>query len=307
MTRFWFTRAARTAAVLLGVSIVVFAIMRLVPGDPAVILLGSQATAQDLERVRQSLGLDRPIYVQFLRWLPQIVSGNFGTSIFTGQPALTEVMPRLWASLELAAFGTVIGIGVGLLLGVISGARSQTIVDRAATLFAVFTISMPAFWLGVILIYIFSVLLGWFPSGGRGGLPSLVLPGLSIATWTMGLVTRMTRSGILDVLGHEYVRTARAKGNPEPRVIYKHVLRNALLPVITVLGVQFGVVLSSAVGVEIVFAWPGIARQITQAILERDYPVIQAAVLIIAAVFVLSNLIVDVLVGYLDPRIRYHG
>jgi peptide/nickel transport system permease protein len=305
MIQFWFTRIARTAAVLLGVSAMVFAIMRLVPGDPAVILLGGQGTAQDLERIRQSLGLNRPISVQFLAWLRQIASGNLGTSIFTGQPVLTEVMPRLWASLELATFGTVIGVGIGLLLGVVSGARNQTAVDKAATLFAVFTISMPGFWLGVILIYVFSVLLGWFPSGGRGGLPSLVLPGLSIATWTIGLVTRMTRSGILEVLGHEYVRTARAKGSSEPRVIYKHVLRNALLPVVTVLGVQFGVILSSAVGVEIVFAWPGLARQITQAILERDYPVIQAAVLLIAAVFVLSNLIVDLLVGYLDPRIRY--
>ena len=305
MTQFWFTRVARTAAVLLGVSVLVFAIMRLVPGDPAVILLGGQGTAQDLERVRRSLGLDRPIAVQFVRWLRQIATGNLGTSIFTGQPVLSEVLPRLWASLELATFGTAIGAGTGLLLGVVSGARSQTIVDRAATLFAVFTISIPAFWLGVILIYVFSVLLGWFPSGGRGGLPSLVLPGLSIATWTLGLVTRMTRSGVLDVLGHEYVRTARAKGNTEGRVIYKHVLRNALLPVVTVLGVQFGVILSSAVGVEVVFAWPGIARQITQAILERDYPVIQAAVLIIATVFVVSNLVVDLLVGYLDPRVRY--
>jgi ABC-type dipeptide/oligopeptide/nickel transport system permease component len=305
MTQFWTARVVRTAAVLLGVSVLVFAIMRLVPGDPAVILLGGQGTAQDLERVRQSLGLDRPIVVQFVRWLGQIASGNLGTSIFTGQPVLTEVLPRLWASLELAIFGTAIGVSIGLLLGVVSGARSQTIVDRAATLFAVFTISIPAFWLGVILIYVFSVLLGWFPSGGRGGLASLVLPGLSIATWTMGLVTRMTRSGVLDVLGHEYVRTARAKGNTEGHVIYKHVLRNALLPVVTVLGVQFGVILSSAVGVEIVFAWPGIARQITQAILERDYPVIQAAVLIIATVFVVSNLVVDLLVGYLDPRIRY--
>jgi len=305
MTQFWFTRVARTAAVLLGVSVLVFAIMRLVPGDPAVILLGGQGTAQDLERVRRSLGLDRPIAVQFVRWLRQIATGNLGTSIFTGQPVLSEVLPRLWASLELATFGTAIGAGTGLLLGVVSGARSQTIVDRAATLFAVFTISIPAFWLGVILIYVFSVLLGWLPSGGRGGLPSLVLPGLSIATWTLGLVTRMTRSGVLDVLGHEYVRTARAKGNTEGRVIYKHVLRNALLPVVTVLGVQFGVILSSAVGVEVVFAWPGIARQITQAILERDYPVIQAAVLIIATVFVVSNLVVDLLVGYLDPRVRY--
>jgi len=305
VTRFWLARIVRTAAVLFGVSVVVFAIMRAIPGDPAVILLGGQGTAQDLQRVRQSLGLDQPVYVQFLKWFSQIVLGNLGTSIFTGQPVLTEIVPRLWASLELAGFGTGIGVTIGLALGVFAGARSQTFFDHAATLVAVFTISMPAFWLGIILIYVFSVLLGWFPTGGQGGLASLVLPGLSIATWTLGLVTRMTRSGVLDVLGHEYVRTARAKGSSESRVMYRHVLRNALLPVITVLGVQFGVVLSSAVGVEVVFAWPGIARQITQAILERDYPMIQAAVLIIASVFVCSNLLVDLLVGYLDPRIRY--
>jgi ABC-type dipeptide/oligopeptide/nickel transport system permease component len=307
VTRFWLTRLARTAAVFLGVSVLVFTIMRMVPGDPAVLLLGSQASAEDLERLRQSLGLNQPLYVQFLRWLPQMLTGHLGTSIFTGQPVLTEVLPRLWASLELAAFGTGIGIACGLILGVISGARRYSLLDRCATFVAVFSISMPAFWLGLILIYVFSVLLRWFPSGGRGGLESLVLPGVAIATWTMGLVARMTRSGILETLGQEYVRTAKAKGGTEARVVYKHVLRNALLPVVTVLGVQFGVVLSSAVGVEIVFAWPGIAREIAQAILERDYPVIQAAVLIVAAVFVVANLVVDLLVGYLDPRIRYHA
>ncbi|MBI4279722.1 MAG: ABC transporter permease [Armatimonadetes bacterium] len=265
-----------------------------------------QATQQELDAVRRSLGLDRPLYVQFARWIRRALVGDFGTSVFSGRPTFEEIFPRLVASLQLTVAGTVVGASAGLALGVISGARPYSWIDKGSTLIAVLSISVPSFWLGVILIYVFAVILGWFPSSGRGGIENFVLPGLCVATWSFGLLVRLTRSSVLEVMGDDYIRTARAKGNSERRVLFSHALKNALLPVVTVLGVQFGLVLTSAVGIEVVFAWPGLGRLIADSILARDYPTVQAAVIAVAVVFVLTNLVVDLALGYFDPRIRYH-
>jgi ABC-type dipeptide/oligopeptide/nickel transport system permease component len=306
MRRYWLTRLLRTVAVLFAVSLLAFAIIYAVPGDPVVTLTGMQATQQDLDAVRRSLGLDRPLYVQFARWIGRAVVGDFGTSLFSGRPTFEEILPRLAASLQLTIIGTAVGASAGLALGVFSGARPYSWIDNGSTFIAVLSISVPSFWLGVILIYVFSVILGWFPTSGRGGMEHFVLPGLCVATWSFGLLVRLTRSSVLEVMGEDYVRTARAKGNAEHRIIFWHALKNALLPVVTVLGIQFGLVLTSAVGIEVVFAWPGLGRLIADSILARDYPMVQAAVMSVAVVFILINLVVDLALGYFDPRIRYH-
>ncbi len=305
MRRYLFARLVRMLVVLLGASFVSFSIIHLVPGDPAVALTGMRATQQDLETVRRLMGLDYPIPVQFLIWLRSVFSGDLGRSIFSGRPVLSEILPHLTASLELIAFGSLLGLLVGLSLSVISAAKPHSWLDNSATMLAAFSVSLPSFWMGVLLIYLFSVLLGWFPAGGREGVRSLVLPGICVATWTMGLSARLMRSSLLEVLQHDYIRTARAKGNPEYRVLLRHALTNALIPLVAVLGVQIGLILTSVVGVEIVFAWPGLGRVIADAILARDYPLIQGTVLTVALIVVASDLVADICLGFLDPRIRY--
>jgi ABC-type dipeptide/oligopeptide/nickel transport system permease component len=287
------------------VSLVVFLILHIVPGDPAQVLLGDQATPQRVVEVRRALGLDRPLPEQYWRFVSRAVQGDFGQSIRAMRPVLPYVVERLPATLELAAGALLISTGLGIPLGVLAAARRHSIWDRLSMSLALAAQSAPNFWVGLILIALFSVKLGVLPVSGRGGLGHLVLPSVTLAIFFVGLVVRLTRSGMLEVLAQDYVRTAGAKGLPEHLVIFRHALKNAMIPIVTVLGLQLGTLLGGAVVTETVFAWPGMGQLAVQAIYQRDYPVVQCIVLLLGGGFVLINWAVDVSYSFLDPRIQH--
>ena len=301
--------------VLWGVSVVVFLVLHLAPGDPAEIMLGSQATKEDLTRLRAEFGLDQPLHVQYARWIGRLVQGDLGRSLWMKRPVLLEVLGRFKATLLLTGTALVISTLGGIALGVLSATRPNSLLDRASAVASLFGASMPVFWLGIVLMVIFSLWLGWLPASGMwapyggGDLADLarhlVLPALTLAAASVTIVARLTRSTMLDVLGQDYVRTARAKGLREGRVVTRHALKNAMIPIVTVVGVQAGYLLGGAVLTETVFAWPGVGSLMVQGILARDVPLVQGCVLVVALTFVLINLAVDVLYAYLDPRIRY--
>ena len=310
-------RVVATLPVLLGVSLVVFSFLKLVPGDPSHALLGPEATPEQYAALRQALGLDEPIHVQYLSWLNRAVRGDLGRSIETREPVLPIIWKSYQNSLLLAAAAFVYSTLVGMLIGIVSATRPRSAFDRCTMLVALFGVSMPAFWLGIMLILLFSVQLGWFPVGGMssvrgdGGafdlLRHLTLPAVTLGTLSLAVVARMTRSTMLEVVHQEYVRTARAKGLREWAVIGRHALKNALLPVLTVVALQLGLNLGGAVLTETVFSWPGLGRQIFRSISTRDLPVLQGGTLILALSFVMINLAVDLLYAVIDPRIRYRG
>ena len=319
--------------VLLGVSIVVFFMVRAIPGDPAQLLLGQQATKAQVERVRENMGLDKPVYVQYGLFLVDAVQGDLGDSIVTGRPVTTELAERFPATLELTAFAMLVAVLVGVPVGVISAVKQYSILDKATSVLALTGISMPIFWLAMILIVIFFVNLGWLPFPGRlstdvsipaitglvlvdsllslnfaafwVGLLHLIMPAIALGTIPMAVVTRMTRSSMLEVMNEDYVRTARAKGVVPWLVISKHALRNAMLPTVTVIGLQVGLLMGGAVITETIFSWPGIGYIAYQSVNQRDYAMIQGVVLYGAALFVFVNLLVDILYAVLDPRVRY--
>jgi peptide/nickel transport system permease protein len=319
--------------VLLGVSIVVFFMVRAIPGDPAQIMLGQQATQEQVQQVRESMGLDKPIFVQYGLFLKDAIRGDLGDSIVTGRPVTTELMVRLPATFELAAFAMLIAILVGVPVGVISAVRQYSLLDKTTSVLALTGISMPIFWLAMILVVIFGVNLELLPFPGRldpttgisaitglvlvdslltlnfagfwDGLLHLIMPALALGTIPMAVIMRMTRSSMLEVMHEDYVRTARAKGVVPWRVVFKHALRNAMLPTITVIGLQVGLLMGGAIITETIFSWPGIGLYAYNSISTRDYASIQGVVLYGALLFVLVNLIVDVLYAILDPRVRY--
>jgi peptide/nickel transport system permease protein len=319
--------------VLLGVSIVVFFMVRAIPGDPAQLLLGQQATQAQVEQVRENMGLDKPVIVQYGIFLADAVRGDFGDSIVTGRPVTTELLARLPATLELTAFAMLVAILVGVPVGVISAVKQYSLLDKFTSVLALTGISMPIFWLAMILIVIFFVNLGWLPFPGRlstgyavtsitglvlvdslltlnfaafwDGLKHLILPAIALGTIPMAVIMRMTRSSMLEVMGEDYVRTARAKGVVPRRVIFKHALRNAMLPTVTVIGLQAGLLMGGAVITETIFSWPGVGQIAYDSVNRRDYAMIQGVVLYGATLFVLVNLLVDVLYAVLDPRVRY--
>jgi peptide/nickel transport system permease protein len=301
--------------VLAGASVVVFLVLHLSPGDPAEIMLGSQATQEDLARLRADLGLTEPLPIQYLRWLGHVLRGDLGRSIWTKRPVLAEVLGRFQATLLLTASALALSTIGGIALGLLSATRRNSLLDRASAVVSLFGASMPAFWLGIVLMVLFSLWLGWLPASGMfapygGGtvgdlLAHLVLPAVTLAAASTAIVARLTRSTMLEVLGQDYIRTARSKGVVERGVIARHGLRNALLPIVTVIGVQAGYLLGGAVLTETVFAWPGVGTLMVQGILARDFPLVQGCVLVVALTFALINLAVDLLYGYLDPRIRY--
>jgi peptide/nickel transport system permease protein len=319
--------------VLLGVSIVVFFMVRAIPGDPAQIMLGQQATQEQVQQVRENMGLDKPIFVQYGLFLKDAISGDLGDSIVTGRPVTTELMVRLPATFELAAFAMLIAILVGVPVGVISAVRQYSLLDKTTSVLALTGISMPIFWLAMILVVIFGVNLELLPFPGRldpttgitaitglvlvdslltlnfagfwDGLLHLIMPALALGTIPMAVIMRMTRSSMLEVMHEDYVRTARAKGVVPWRVVSKHALRNAMLPTITVIGLQVGLLMGGAIITETIFSWPGIGLYAYNSISTRDYASIQGVVLYGALLFVLVNLIVDVLYAILDPRVRY--
>lgn len=299
-------RLAVSAVSLLGVSLLVVVLLRLLPGDPARTIAGVLATQADVERLRHELGLDRPVLLQYGIFLGQLVQGDLGLSARTGQPVRAEIFARLPATVTLAVVGTLIGSLVGILAGVVAAVRRASRVDHVLSFVSVLGVSIPVYWLGLMLIIAFAVNLRWLPASGAERPVSILLPSLTLAAFSMALVGRMTRATMLEVLDEDYVRTARSKGASERRVIYKHALRNAFIPVLTVIGLQFGTLLGGAVLTETVFAWPGIGRLLVESIFSRDFPMVQGILIVYAFLLVLLNLVVDILYTVIDPRIAYH-
>ena len=297
-------RSLHSLLLLWLVTVVVFGLLHLTPGDPASIMLGEQATPEQIRDLRHALGLDEPLVTQYAWFLAHAVRGDFGASIRAQRPALEVVLERLPATLLLTAGAFTFALCVGLPIGVISAVKRLSLWDHGSMALALMGQSMPVFWLGLMLIVVFSVHLRWLPVSGAGGPEHLVLPAVTLGTFLIGLIIRLTRSSMLDVLGQDYVRTARAKGLAERAVIVRHALRNALIPVVTLLGLQLGMLLGGAVITETVFAWPGVGMVTVTAIYQHDYPVVQCAVFISAVLVVSINWAVDVLYHVLDPRIR---
>jgi peptide/nickel transport system permease protein len=332
MTRYAISRLGQLLLVLVGVSVVVFFTMHVLPGDVATLLLGERATTAQLAQLRHQLGLDQPVWMQYLDFAAQALRGDLGISLRSNHPALNDVWTAFPVTLQLALTSLLLAVALGVPLGVLAGTRPGGWLDNAVLTFTLFGVSMPIFWLGLMLLLLFGAWLGWLPIGGLmptgvdvprltgmtvldsilAGRPDLLaislqylaLPAITLATIPLAMITRITRSEMLATSGLDHVRTARAKGMPERRVVVRHILRNALIPVVTVIGLQAGLLLSGAVLTETIFALPGLGRLMVDSILSRDYAVVQAGALFIALVFVLVNLLVDFCYALLDPRIR---
>jgi len=291
--------------VVLGVATLVFSLIHLVPGDPVQAMLGESAAPEDVAQLRTTLGLDRPLAVQYLAFLEGLVAGNLGTSLRTNQPVVAAIAERMPATIELAMAAMLLAVVTAIPLGILAAVRAGTTVDHAATTVALIGISIPNFWLGPILAIVFSVTLGWLPVSGRGTLAHLVLPAVTLAAPLAAVLARTTRASVIDELRELYVLAARARGVSRLRAVLHHAFRNSLIPIVTVLGLQFGAVLTGAVITETIFAWPGVGRLLIQSIGFRDYPLVQGCILLIAMTYVTVNLLTDLVYGVLDPRIRY--
>lgn len=313
MRNYILKRILATIPVMAVVAIFVFSLLRLTPGDPAAVIAGDYASPQDVERIRQKLGLDKPVHIQFGIWIGHLLQGDLGTSIFSGMPVTTLIGQRLEPTLALTAFTMLIAIVTAIPLGVVAAWKAGTWIDRGVMLFAVLGFSLPVFWLGFLLIYTFAINLAALPVQGyvtisRGFGPflrHLVLPGMTLGLVYMALIARMTRASMLEVLQEDYIRTAHAKGARPGVVLLRHALKNASLPVVTIIGVGFALLIGGVVVTESVFAIPGLGRLTVDAILHRDYPVIQGVILVVSAAYVFINLLVDLSYVVLDPRIRY--
>jgi peptide/nickel transport system permease protein len=303
MRTFLFRRLLQSLVVLFGVSFVVFAILHLT-GDPALVLLPPDASPEDVRRFREVMGFNDPFFVQYGRFLKGALQGDFGQSVRHGEPAFGLVVERMPATFELAGAALALALCLAIPAGILSAVRRNTTLDYLATVVALFGQSLPTFWLGIMLILLFSVQFHLLPSSGRGTIEHLILPAVTLGLFTTARITRLTRSGMLEVLNQDYIRTARAKGVGDPPVVWKHALKNAAIPIVTIVGIELGTLLGGSVITETIFAWPGVGRLSVQAIANRDYPVVQAAVFLLASTFVLVNLMVDVIYTYLDPRIR---
>jgi peptide/nickel transport system permease protein len=298
-------RLAVSVVTLLGVSMIAFALVQLLPGDPARTIAGLLASPAEVENVRQRLGLDRSLPVQYWQFISNVLQGDLGISARTRRPVATELAVRLPKTIELAAVGTILGSVVGIVAGVVAARFRNRFTDHAISMGSLFGISMPVYWLGLLLILVFAVNLGWLPAAGADRRTSIILPAVTIGLFTVALVARMTRASMLEVLEQDYVRTAVAKGAVNTSVVYRHALRNAFIPVLTVIGIQFGSLLGGAVLTEFVFAWPGIGRLLVDSIFARDFPMVQGIILVFALMFIVVNLIVDILYSYINPKITY--
>ena len=327
MREYVIRRLIHTGIVLLGVLIGIFALIRFIPGDPATVILGVDATAEEVERLQNMLGLNEPLQTQFIRYLRLVLQGDFGDSIFQHVPVMELIMQRLPATVELAVAAMLIAIALGVVAGIVAAIRPYSIFDALGTFMALAGVAMPVFWLGMLMILFFSLRLGWLPSFGRGetglfagfftllregnvaplsdALRHLALPALTLGAYSAALIARLVRSSMLEVLGKDYILTARGKGLTERTVILRHAFRNALIPVVTVIGLQVGALLGGAVITETIFSWPGIGRLLINAISQRDYPLIQGIVFVLALSISLINLFVDLLYAWLDPRVAY--
>jgi ABC-type dipeptide/oligopeptide/nickel transport system permease component len=304
MTRFLVRRLLLTIPVLLGVATLVFSLIHLVPGDPAQAMLGDGAAPQDIAELRANLGLDRSLPAQYVSFLRRAVTGDLGTSFRTGQPVTLMIAERVPATAELAFAAMAVAVLLAIPLGVIAAVWKNTLADHAAMTFSLAGISIPNFWSGPILAIVFAVGLGWLPVSGRGTFGHLVLPAVSLGLALSAILARMTRASLLEELGELYVRAARARGVSPATAVIGHALRNSLIPLVTIVALQFGAVLTGAVVTETIFAWPGIGRLLIQSIGFRDYPMVQGCILLIAVTYVAVNLLTDIMYGMLDPRIR---
>jgi ABC-type dipeptide/oligopeptide/nickel transport system permease component len=303
--RFLARRLVLTIPVLLGVATLVFSLIHLIPGDPAQAMLGEAAPQADVEELRHRLGLDRPLFEQYGLFLRGLTKGDLGTSLRTGLPVTDQIVERMPATIELAACAMLVAIAFSMPLGLAAAVRRATAVDHAAMTVSLVGVSVPNFWLGPLLAIVFAVELGWLPVSGRGTWAHLVLPAVSLGAALAAILARMTRATMLEELREPYVQAARARGVSHSRAVLRHAFRNSLIPIVTLVGLQFGAVLTGAVITETIFAWPGIGRLLIQSIGFRDYPLVQGCILLIALTYVGVNLVTDMLYGVLDPRIRY--
>ncbi|MCF8000612.1 MAG: ABC transporter permease [Halanaerobiales bacterium] len=320
--------------VIIGVALVVFLIIHLIPGDPAQTMLGERATVESIERLRESMGLNQPLYIQFINFFRDLLSGDLGRSVMSNNPVIDEISVRFPATLELSFFAMIFAVVVGIPAGIFAATHQNSLFDNFSMLVALIGVSMPIFWLGLMLIWLFAVILGWLPPSSRlsvgiemeyitniliidsilqlnwaafkNVLSHLILPAIALGTIPMAIVARMTRSSMLEVLKKDYIRTAYAKGLQDRIVVYKHALKNAFIPIITVVGLQFGVLLGGAVLTETIFSWPGLGKYLVDAIYARDFPVVQGGILFFAITFVFVNLLVDISYAAIDPRIEYN-
>ena len=308
-----FRRLLSAIPVLLIVSLITFGLMRLIPGDPAAAIAGIAATPAQIEQLRRDLGLDRPVWIQLLNYYEGLAQGDLGRSLLLGKGVFAATMERLPVTIGLSMYALVFTLLIGIASGIIAALRQNTWVDQAAMMFAMIGISVPSFFLGLLMIILFAVHLGWLPSGGYvafgespvGWLGSMTMPAFSLALLQAGLLARITRSSMLEVLRQDYIRTAKAKGLPHRRVVLKHALANALIPIVTVVGIIVSLLMSGAVVTEALFSIPGMGQLLTQAVLNRDYPMVQGGLLLVTTFLVMVNISVDVLYAALDPRVRY--
>jgi ABC-type dipeptide/oligopeptide/nickel transport system permease component len=303
--RFLARRLILTIPVLLGVATLVFSLIHLIPGDPAQAMLGDTASPQQVDELRRRLGLDRPLLEQYGSFLGGVVRGDLGTSLRTGLPVTSQILERMPATAQLAAAAMIAAILFSMPLGIAAAVWRGTVIDHAAMTAALAGISIPNFWLGPLLAIVFAVELGWLPASGRGTPLHLILPAISLGAALAAILARMTRATLLEELREQYVTAARARGASRARAVLRHAFRNSLIPVVTLLGLQFGAVLTGAVITETIFAWPGIGRLLIQSIGFRDYPLVQGCILLIALTYLTVNLLTDLAYGVLDPRIRY--
>src|SRR5215218_3830959 len=305
MHRYLIRRLVLTIPVLLGVATLVFSLIHFIPGDPAQAILGEAAPQADVEELRHRLGLDRPLLEQYAGFLSGLVRGDLGTSLRTGQPVTTQILERMPATMELAAAAMIVAICVSMPLGIAAAVRRGTFVDHTAMVLALSGVSIPNFWLGPLLAIVFAVELGWLPVSGRGTWAHLALPAISLGAALAAILARMMRATLLEELRELYVVAARARGVSRARSVLRHAFRNSLIPVVTIIGLQFGAVLTGAVITETIFGWPGVGRLLIQSISFRDYPLVQGCILLIALTYVAVNLATDLVYGFIDPRIRY--
>lgn len=305
MRRYLAKKLLSILPVVIGIVLLTFFMIYMLPGDPAEIIAGQAATPETIAKIRGELGLDQPIYIQLFRYVLGIFQGNFGNSIYAGVPVMQLILPRFLNTIELSVASMIIAVGVGVIGGIVAAVKRGSVLDTASMGIAVLGVSMPSFFTGLALMYIFSLQLRWFPTIGYNGLASLVLPSVTLAAWSWATIARMTRTSMLEVLNLDYVRTARAMGLKERIVIYKYALRNALIPIVTAIGLQFGYAMAGAVITETVFSWPGIGSLIVEAIFNRDFAILRAAILLIALTFVLVNLATDIICYFINPRLKH--
>ena len=306
MTRFVIHRLLALIPLLIGVSFIVFMMLQLVPGDPVMMMLGefSMATTKDVEAMREQLGFNDPLYIQYWNYFKGLITGDLGTSMRTKKPVIDLILARLPSTFELTFFGLLFAIIFGTSLGIIAALKHNTFIDYFTVVIALLGVSIPGFWLALLFIFFFSIRLEWLPITGSSPL-SIIMPCLALGLWAGGTIARLVRSGMLEVLQSDYVRTARAKGLYKHRIILVHALRNALLPVVTIFGIQFGHVLAGTVIIEAVFARPGLGLMLVNAIVAKDFPLVQGTIMFVAGAYIVVNILVEVLYTYLDPRIRY--